>query len=55
MLSCLWALCPSGRAPSLGRHQLILDLTRRDVQDYVVEAVSAVLRSAERTSRPWED
>lgn len=49
-----WALCPSGRAPSLGRHQLILDLTRRDVQDYVVEAVSAVLRSADIAYVKWD-
>ena len=49
-----WALCPSGRAPSLGRHQLILDMTRRDVQDYVVEAVSAVLRSADIAYVKWD-
>lgn len=49
-----WALAVPGRAPSLGRHQLILDMTRKDVQDYVVEAVSAVLRSAKISYVKWD-
>ncbi|MGI5884814.1 MAG: alpha-galactosidase [Candidatus Spyradocola sp.] len=49
-----YALRQSKRAPSLGRHQLILDMTRKDVQDYVVEAVSAVLRSADIRYVKWD-
>ena len=49
-----WCLHQKKRAPSLGRHQLILDLTRQDVQDYVVETVSGVLRSADIRYVKWD-
>lgn len=49
-----WCLHQKKRAPSLGRHQLILDLTRRDVQDYVVDTVSGVLRSADIRYVKWD-
>lgn len=49
-----WCLHQKKRAPSLGRHQLILDLTRKDVQDYVVEAVSRVLSSADIRYVKWD-
>ena len=49
-----WCLHQSKRSPSLGRHQLILDLTRKDVQDYVVDTVSGVLRSADIRYVKWD-
>lgn len=49
-----WCLHQKKRPCSLGRHQLILDLTRKDVQDYVVEAVSSVLRSADIRYVKWD-
>lgn len=49
-----WCLHQKKRAPSLGRHQLILDLTRQDVQDYVVDTVSGVLRSADIRYVKWD-
>lgn len=38
-----WTLHVPGRTPSLGRNQLTLDLSRADVQDYLFDAISAVL------------
>ncbi|GAB3811894.1 alpha-galactosidase [Tessaracoccus terricola] len=38
-----WAVRQEGRAPSEGRHQLLLDLTRPEVRDHIVAAVGAVL------------
>ena len=38
-----WALAVPGRAPMLGRNQLVLDLSRREVQDYIIEAMSGLL------------
>jgi len=49
-----WCLHQAKRSRSLGRHQLILDMSRKDVQDYVVEAVSAILRSADIRYVKWD-
>ena len=49
-----WCLHQKKRQPSLGRHQLILDMTRKDVQDYVVETVSGVLKSADIRYVKWD-
>lgn len=38
-----WAIHVDGRTPIEGRNQLILDLSREDVQDYVYHAVADVL------------
>lgn len=38
-----WAIHVKGREPIEGRNQLILDLSREDVQDYVYHAVADVL------------
>lgn len=45
--------CP-GHDPMLGRNQLVLDLTRADVRDYIVEAVSKVLRENEIDYVKWD-
>ena len=37
-----------------GRHQLLLDLTKQEVRDYIVESVSAVLDSANITYVKWD-
>ena len=49
-----WCLHAEGRRRSTARHQLILDMSRRDVQDYVIGAVSAVLRSAPIGYVKWD-
>ena len=48
-----WAL--TDRFPTIcGRHQLLLDLTKQEVRDYIVENVSAVLDSANITYVKWD-
>ena len=48
-----WALTDEF-APILGRHQLLLDLTRPEVRDYIVENVSRVLDSANISYVKWD-
>ena len=48
-----WALTDS--FPNvLGRHQLLLDLTKAEVRDYIVESVSGILDSAEISYVKWD-
>ena len=48
-----WAL--TDRFPTIyGRHQLLLDLTKQEVRDYIVENVSRVLDSANITYVKWD-
>lgn len=49
-----YAICLPGREPSLGRGQLLLDLTNPAVRDYIVEQVSRVLDSAEISYVKWD-
>lgn len=50
-----WALHDSlGREDLLGRHQLLLDLTKPDVRDYIVESVGKVLDSAPIFYVKWD-
>ena len=49
-----WALQIPGREPSLCRTQYVLDLTRSEVRDYVVESVCAVLGSANISYVKWD-
>lgn len=39
-----WAFTVPGRKPTMGRCQLVLDMTRKDVVDYLYEVLSAILR-----------
>lgn len=39
-----WAIQIKGRTPSLCRNQYVLDLSRKDVRDYVYEQVSGILK-----------
>ena len=48
-----WALTDEYE-PLLSRHQLLLDLTRQDVRDYIVENVCAVLDGAPITYVKWD-
>ena len=48
-----WALTDS--FPNvLGRHQLLLDLTKPEVRDYIVSSVTGILDSAEITYVKWD-
>ncbi|MDL2206898.1 alpha-galactosidase [Eubacteriales bacterium OttesenSCG-928-N13] len=49
-----WCLHAEGRPKSESRQQLILDMSRADVQDYVVEAIGSVLRSAPISYIKWD-
>lgn len=49
-----WAIRTPERAPSYGRNQLVLDLTRADVRDYIVNSVDAVLSSAPISYVKWD-
>ncbi|ANS74980.1 alpha-galactosidase [Paenibacillus yonginensis] len=49
-----WCLHVDGRSRTLAREQLILDLSRADVCDYIVDSVSSVLASAPITYVKWD-
>lgn len=49
-----WCLHVADRHRTTGRNQLTLDLSRPEVQDYVVQAVSDILKSAPITYVKWD-
>ncbi|MFP4199311.1 MAG: alpha-galactosidase [Halanaerobium sp.] len=49
-----WAIQVENRESTLSRQQLILDLSRRDVQDYIIERVSAILNQANISYVKWD-
>lgn len=49
-----WAIAVPSRTPSLGRNQMVLDLTRKEVRDYIVDAVDAILNSANIEYVKWD-
>lgn len=49
-----WAIKVSERTPVEIRHQLILDLSRNEVCDYAIEAVSAILKNANVEYVKWD-
>ena len=49
-----WAIAVPGRRPSEGRHQLILDLTRPEVRDYLVENVGRILDEVPISYVKWD-
>ena len=49
-----WCLHVPGRARSLGRHQLILDMTRQDVRDNIFEQMSSVLSQNKIDYLKWD-
>lgn len=49
-----WCLHVEGRRRTQARHQLILDLSRNDVQDYIVKSVSDILSSAPISYVKWD-
>lgn len=49
-----WCLHVPGRRRTTGRNQLVLDLSRQDVQDYLISAVAAVLESAPISYVKWD-
>lgn len=49
-----WCLHVDGRDRTQARQQLILDMGRREVQDYIIQAVCSVLESANITYVKWD-
>jgi len=49
-----WAVAAPGRTPCRMRNQFILDITRREVRDYVYESVAKVLRNAKISYVKWD-
>ena len=49
-----WCLHVPGRARTEERNQLVLDLTRKEVREYVTEAVSSVLRESRADYLKWD-
>lgn len=49
-----WAIQISGRGHTYSREQLVLDLSKQEVCDYLIEAVSTVLESAPISYVKWD-
>ena len=49
-----WCIHVPNRPHTLGRNQLVLDLSRKDVCDYIVESVSNILESVPITYVKWD-
>lgn len=49
-----WAIQIPGREPAQCRQQLVLDLTRKEVREYVYESVARILRSANIEYVKWD-
>lgn len=49
-----WAIHVPGITPSPSRNQLVLDITRKDVREYIVDSVSAVLSENEIDYVKWD-
>ena len=49
-----WALTIPGRKPCRSRNQLVLDMSRSDVRDYIFDSISAVLKSTNVEYVKWD-
>ena len=49
-----WAIQCVDRRPSLGRNELLLDLSKTEVQDYIIKSVCDTLSSAEIEFVKWD-
>ena len=49
-----WAIRIPGREPMRSRSQLVLDMTRQDVRDYLYEAITEILSSANISYVKWD-
>ena len=49
-----WAIAVPGREASLGRNQMVLDLGRREVRDYIVDSLDKVLSGANVEYVKWD-
>lgn len=49
-----WAISIEGRELTLGRNQLVLDLTRKEVREFIIDSVDKVLRNANIEYVKWD-
>ena len=49
-----WAIKEEGRPEFYGRHELLLDLTKKEVKDYIVDNVSEIIDSAQVDYVKWD-
>ncbi len=49
-----WALTEPGRSPNFGRNQLVLDLSRVEVREYIYDWMSALLRENNVSYIKWD-
>ena len=49
-----WAIAIPGRTANLSRNQYVLDITRKEVRDYVYDRVSTILHSANIEYVKWD-
>ncbi len=49
-----YAVKIEGREPSLGRHQLLLDLCNKDVRDYIVDEMSKIIDETKLDYIKWD-
>ena len=49
-----WAIKAPGIQPHLGRNQLVLDLTKKEVRDYIVDTLSNILSTANIEYVKWD-
>ncbi|MCR5403177.1 MAG: alpha-galactosidase [Butyrivibrio sp.] len=49
-----WALSDPDRKPVMGRDQLVLDMSRNEVVDYLYESMSEILKSAKISYIKWD-
>ncbi|MDO5345020.1 MAG: alpha-galactosidase [Lachnospiraceae bacterium] len=49
-----WAFRVPGRVPNRGRNQLVLDLSRKEVRDYMKQSIDHVLESANIAYVKWD-
>ncbi|MBP0983398.1 MAG: alpha-galactosidase [Oscillospiraceae bacterium] len=49
-----WAIRIPGRKPNRSRYQLLLDMTREDVRQYLYDSISGILKSADISYIKWD-
>ncbi|MBR1559372.1 MAG: alpha-galactosidase [Clostridia bacterium] len=49
-----WALTVPGRKPTMGRNQLVLDMSRGDVRDYLYDTIAGLLRKHHIEYVKWD-
>lgn len=49
-----WAIAIPGRTPGLARNQYVLDISRKEVRDYILEMMFKVLHSANISYVKWD-